>query len=223
MYRFLMVFVAFVVLLLGCGSEETTTTSTTSGSSSSSASSSSSGAFVCPTPPKLIAPLNGDNGLPYYEGRVHACRRFGPGTYKQARVGWRIEGICTEQLVFTWAVDKPDTRTGFDTSNHVFVPVGGLVGLTKNGIDLITVTVPEGQALFACVVLNILSDAERACIEGCVFENDPDSFWGNTGPDGYLVNPFELESLSVSPTAMEAQAWGNDKTRLMIDVFEVAP
>ncbi len=194
-----------VVMLIGCG--EATTTSGSS-SSSSGGSSSSSGAFVCPSTPTLIAPLD-------HENRVHACRRFGPGDYKHARIGWRTEGICTEQLAFTWAIDKPDTRTGFVTSPHVFVPENGIVSLSAN--------VPEGEALFACVVLKVLAPDRRSCVEGCRFEGDPDSFWGNTGPDGNLINPFELESLSVSPTAMEAAAWGNDKTRLMIDAFETQP
>lgn len=216
MYKVLFVFTMFVLMLLGCSGETTTQTTTSSGSSSSS------GAFVCPTTSILIAPLNGDNGLPYFENRVHACRRFGPGVYKQARVGWRIEGICTEQLAFTWAVDNPDKRTGFDMSNHVFVPPDGIVRFTKNGIDQIVVNVSEGQSLFACVVLKVLDNTHRSCIEGCRFEGDPDSFWGNTGPDGNLINPFELELLASSPTAQEAQAWGNDKTRLMIDV-EVQP
>jgi hypothetical protein len=168
--------------------------------------------FVCPTKPKLLAPIFGDDGLPYYEGRVHACRRFKPGTYSGAKIGWRTDaGMCTETPSFTWAVASPNAVSGFVFAPHVQVPTSGKIAFVAD--------VPNDKAMFACVVLNVVNLENRSCIEACNIGGDVDSFWGNTGPDGSVINPVELEPLSVSPTAEEAHAWGNDKLRLMIDAF----
>jgi hypothetical protein len=197
--------VAIVLPVLGCG-ESFTEDPENEGSSVLSES-----PFVCPTKPKQLAPIFGDGGLPYYEGRTFACRRFGPGIYLGAKIGWRTGGICTEAPSFTRAIASPDTTSGFSFAPHAIVPPSGKIEFFAD--------VPIDKSLFACVVLNYVEARRRSCIEACDTNGDSDSFWGNTGPDGYPISPVELEPLGISPTVSEAEAWGRDRMRLMIDII----
>lgn len=195
---------AIGLFAIGCGEFRREATNEAGSADSQTA------AFACPTKPDLLAPLYGDRGLPHYEGRVHACRRFGPGTYSSAKIGWRTDAyMCALPPSFTWAKGSPDAIDGFSFAPHVAVPASGKVAFHAE--------VPEGMSLFACAVLKVVLPDRRSCIEACRNGGDPDSFWGNTGPDGIVVNPPELEPLSASPSAEEADVAGRDGRRLMID------
>lgn len=183
-------------------------------SASSTSSSSSSGAplpLACDGTLLALAPLDGEGGTNYHEHGVHACRRFGPGEYSVARIQWRTGQQCAFAPLATWAVAPWSTITGFSFAPATPVPA-------SYDVPIGPVTVGPGDGLFVCAILSVKSPSVRSCVDGCVATGDPDSFWGDTGPDGTVIVPTVLESLSVSPSAMEAEAWGNDKTKLMIEV-----
>lgn len=184
------------------------------GGDSSSSSSSSSGtpaAFVCPGKVSAFAPIDGEAGLPYHEHGVRACRRFGAGTYTTARITWPLGAQCTLTPEYSYAVGPYDALTGFSWSAPVPLPLDGIVPITA--------TPGPGNALFVCAVLAVGPNGARSCIRSCADKLDPDSFWGDTGADGYVLDPPVLEPLSASPTPTEAVAFGNDKQRLMIEAW----
>ena len=132
--------------------------------------------------------------------------------YTMARIASRIvpESACLSAPLVRWAVAPWASTTGFSFGAAVPLPTSG-------EIPIGSVKVGPGQGLFVCAVLSVYSTDNRSCIDGCLSVGDPNSFWGDTGPSGTVIVPPVLESLSVSPTAAEAVAWGNDKIRLMIE------
>jgi len=182
-------------------------------SSATITSSSSSGAplpLSCEGNVLAMAPLNGEGGTNYHEHGVHTCRRFGPGEYSLARIQWRTGGPCQFAPLASWAVAPWSTTTGFQFAPAIPVP-------ESYELPIGSVKVGPDDGLFVCAILSVENPAARSCLDGCSSIGDPDSFWGDTGPDGTVIVPAQLESLSVSPTAAEAAAWGNDKIRLMIE------
>lgn len=183
-------------------------------SSSASTSSSSSGfpADECVGSIALLAPFNGDFGYPYFEDGTHACRRFVPATYPTAytiaRISWDTGGPCEVAPMGTYAVAQKNTLTGFVFAPEIVVPIDGVIPIVA--------TVNAGEVLFVCAVLSV---SPRSCVSACHDKLDPDSFWGDTGPDGKTLVPSVLESLSVSPTASAAVTFGNDKQRLLIEAL----
>jgi len=219
-------FVVFCLMLVACGNGLPlpsldggiggfggSSAESSSVSSTSSVSSSSSGAplpLSCEGNVLAMAPLDGEGGTNYHEHGVHTCRRFGPGEYSLARIQWRMGGPCQFAPLATWAVAPWSTTTGFSFAPAILVP-------ESYNIPLGSVKVGPGDGLFVCAILSVKTPAARSCLDGCSATGDPDSFWGDTGPDGTVIVPPQLESLSVSPTVAEAAAWGNDKIRLMIE------
>lgn len=213
----------FVMALVGCsdpgpagtggfGGEGGALVTSSSSSSAASSSSSSGTPFVpgsCDGQIIPLAPFNGDLSYPYFEDGAHACRRFAKGSYSQAFVGWSTGGPCTFPPRMFYAVASSESITGFSFVDAGLVPEDGIMPISANP--------GPGESLFVCAVLSVKSDTERSCVNGCQLVGDPDSFWSDTDAMGYSINPPVLESLSVSPTVGEAQAFGNNFQRLMIE------